>query len=79
MHWARVPVVHMLSVLARKPLSSGHVGGRLPAVARFWTTVRMVVRKVVGDCWVVVVVLSVAVSAGVGAVVIGGRVAVVMK
>ena len=41
MHWARVPVLQMLSVLAGRPLSSSQVSGRLLAAVRFWTTDRM--------------------------------------
>jgi len=80
MHWVRVPVLQMLSVLAGKPLSSGHVGGSMPFVARFWTIDRMVVWKVVGACRLVVTIAvfaaaaTIAVFAAAGVVKIGGRI-----
>ena len=61
----------MLLVLAGKPLSSGQVGGRMPVATRFWTTDQIIVWKVVGACWVVV---TVAVFADAGVVVISGKV-----
>ena len=80
MHWVRVPVLQMLSVLAGKPLSSGHIGGRMPFVARFWTIDQMVVWKVVGAGPLVVAIamfaaaVTIAVCASAGVVVIGGRI-----
>ena len=48
MHWAREPVFQMLSVMAGKLLSIGHVGGKTSFAARSWMIDRMVVWKVVG-------------------------------